>query len=289
MTRARVLVGALLAVGVSPAAQGLGQASPPTCAAGVVAQPTFPASDLDRFGGSGLVATHTIQVATDFGSTPVDDGSIRFSLPAGATAIPPHGDVGAGPGVLLLTARASGSLPVTATWTQDDGSGGKCAGSASTTLLLGAAMRMPRLKNEQALEHLHPHLKFDLLWRFGTNLGSTADLDPVKVMARGISRSELPGATLPFKTVTVPLRVGDPGFSGVKQRDINLPRWTITTGGDHSAFYVDGDARNLPMNNVTLGYEVKVFQSGRLLAHLRLAGRCNSTICNMRTIKVQLT
>ena len=54
-----------------------------------------------------------------------------------------------------------------------------------------------------------------------------------------------------------------------------------------SAFYVDGDAQNLPMAEVPLGYEVKVFQSGRLIAHLRLAGRCDSTICHMQMIKVQ--
>ena len=89
-------------------------------------------------------------------------------------------------------------------------------------------------------------------------------------------------------SLTVPLRIGDPGFGGVKQRYIRLPRWRITTGGDHSAFYVDGDARNLPMSNVRLGYEVRVFVRA-VLAHLRLAGRCNSTICNMQTVKVQLT
>jgi hypothetical protein len=37
-----------------------------------------------------------------------------------------------------------------------------------------------------------------------------------------------------------------------------------------------------------LGYEVKVLQSGRSLARLRLAGVCNSFACAMRTIKVQL-
>jgi len=190
---------------------------------------------------------------------------------------------------VLFTADAAGPLAVTATWTQDDGGGGKCTGSASTTLQVQAATRMPRLKDERAVEHLHPNLKFDLLWRYGTNLGPTADLDPVTIMARGVNRPRLPGAKVPFRTATVPLRVGDPGFSGVKQRHISLPRWTVTTGGDHSAFYVDGDAQHLPMTNVPLGYEVEVFQSGRLIAHLRLAGRCNSTVCQMQTVKVQLT
>jgi len=241
MIGGRVLVGALVVIGLGPASQGRGQVAPPPCPAEVVGQPTFSASDLDESGSGRLVATHTLQVTTDFGSTLVDEGSIGFSFPATATALPPHGDVSAGPGGMLFTASAAGPLMVTATWTQDDGGGGKCAGSASTTLQLSAATRIPRLKDERALEHLHPNLKFDLLWRYATDLGPTADLDPVTLMARGVSRPRLPGANVPFRTVTVPLRLGDPGFNGVKQRHLSLPRWTVTTGGDHSAFYVDGD------------------------------------------------
>jgi hypothetical protein len=288
-TRARIFVGTLLAIGLAAASQGRSQAAPTSCTAGVVAQPTFSASDKDDFRASGLTATHTIQLATDFGSTLVDDGTVSFSLPADATVIPAHGDVTVGPDGLLFFSDTPGPVPLTVTWTQDDGNGGTCAGSASTTLQLRAATPMPRLKNELAIEHLHPNLKFDLLWRFGTDLGPTADLDPVTISARGVSRPRLPAANLPFNTVTIPLRVGDPGHSPAGQRHILLPRWTITTGGDSSAFYVLGDARNLPMSNVTLGYEVKVFQSGRLLAHLRLAGRCSSFACNMQVVKVQLT
>jgi len=92
---------------------------------------------------------------------------------------------------------------------------------------------MPRLTDERAVEHLHPNLRFDLLWRYGTDLGPTADLGPVTVTARGGSRPRLPGAHVPFNTVTVPLRVGDPGFSGVKQRHIHPPggqlRRAVTT------------------------------------------------------------
>ena len=63
----------------------------------------------------------------------------------------------------------------------------------------------------------------------------------------------------------------------------------IATGGDRGAFYVIGDENGIPSpTNVPLGYEVEVFQSGRLIAHLRLAGVCNSLNCDMRTIKVQL-
>jgi hypothetical protein len=64
--------------------------------------------------------------------------------------------------------------------------------------------------------------------------------------------------------------------------------WEIETGGDHHAFGLRSDARDTTPRNAPLGYDVKVLQSGRLLARLRLAGVCNSFACAMRTIKVQL-
>jgi hypothetical protein len=287
--RFRILIGAVLALSLWTTSEGRGQVAPPPCSAGVTAEPAFSASDLDELGSSRLVATHTIQVTTDFGATLVDDGSVKLSVPAGAAVIRPHGDLNPGSGGLIFSSDTAGPVPITAVWTQDDGSGAKCRGSASATVQLQRATPMPRLMNVRAVEHLHPNLKLDLLWRFAANLDRTADLDPVKVMARGVSQPRLPGAKLPFKTVTVPLRLGDPGFNDAKQYHVGLPRWTITTGGDHRAFYVDGDARVISIRDVTLGYEVKVLQSGRLIARLRLAGRCNSTICHMRTVKVQLS
>jgi hypothetical protein len=179
-------------------------------------------------------------------------------------------------------------VPVTITWTQDDGNGGTCAGSASTILQLQPATRIGRMKNIRAAEHQHPNLKFDLLWSFGANVGRNGDLDPVRVMARGVRRPRLPGGKLRFKTVTVPLRDGDPGFADAKTYRITLPGWEIETGGDHHAFGIRGDARDTTPRNAPLGYEVKVVQSGRLLARLRLAGVCNSFACTMRTIKVKL-
>jgi hypothetical protein len=65
---------------------------------------------------------------------------------------------------------------------------------------------------------------------------------------------------------------------------------------------VDGDDRRRPRrllrrwrrarplgSDVPLGYEVTVFQSGGLIAHLRLAGHCSSTVCDMQTVKVRIT
>jgi hypothetical protein len=287
--RACIVLATLVAFGVAAASQSRGQVPSPACPTAVAGQPTFSASDLDELLSSRLIATHTIQVTTDFGPTPVDDGRVRFSAPPDVTVIRPHGELDAGPGVLIFYSEKSGPVPVTATWTQDDGGGGACAGSASTTLQLQPATPIGHMTNSRAAAHLHPNLKFDLLWTFGAAVGRTADLDPVQVMARGVGKPRLPGAKLRFKRVTVPLRLGDPGFNDAKTYQIGLPRWAIESGGDHRAFYISGHARGTTPRDTTLGYEVKVFQSGRLLARLRLAGRCNSFACDMHTIKVQLT
>jgi hypothetical protein len=62
----------------------------------------------------------------------------------------------------------------------------------------------------------------------------------------------------------------------------------INTGGDHGRFSLTGDARGDTPRDAPRGYQVKVPQSGRLLAGLRLAGRGNSLACNMPTVTVQL-
>jgi hypothetical protein len=287
VSRPRIVLVALLAVGLGAASQSRGQVPPPPCSSAVAGQPTFSASDLDERLSSRLIATHTIKVTADLSETVVD-GSVTFSMPPSATVIRPDGDVNAGPWGLIFFSEESGPVSVTATWTQDDGSGGTCASSASTTLQLQSATPIGRMTNALAAAHQHPNFRFDLSWIVGADVGRTADLDPVQVMARGVSQPRLPGAKLPFKTVTVPLRLGDPGFNDAKTYRINLPRWMIGAGGDQGGFTLRGDARDLTPRNATLGYEVKVLQSGRLLARLRLAGRCNSFACDMRTVKVQL-
>ena len=115
-----------------------------------------------------------------------------------------------------------------------------CTGSATIPLQLQPAAATPRFKNLRAAEHLHPNLKFDLSWAFTANLGPTPDLDPVQVMARGVRAARLPGSKAPFKTVTIPLRSGDPGFDPTKQFHIPLPGWRIDAVGDHTTIGVQG-------------------------------------------------
>jgi hypothetical protein len=273
VNRFAIVIGAFVVLGFGAVSQSRGQVPVAPCSAAVVAQPSFSASDLDESQSSRLVATHTLELTTDFGDTLA--GDVRFSMPGSVTVIRPHGDVNAGSSGVIFFSDQSGAVPVTATWTQDDGNGGTCAGSASTSLLLEPATPIGRIKNIRAAEHLHPNLKFDLLWSFAAKVGRSGDLDPVQVMARGVRRPRLPGAKVPFKTVTVPLRDGDPGSTGATYR-ITLPGWEIRTEGGHDVFDLLGDARGTTTRNAPLGYEVKVLQSGRLLAHLQLAGVCNS-------------
>ena len=286
MSRFGIVIGALLALGFGAVSQSRGQVPVAPCSATVAGQPGFSASDLDELQSGRLIATHTLELTTDFGDTLPDD--VRFSMPPSVTVIRPHGDINAGSSGLIFFSDQSGAVPVTATWTQDDGNGGTCAGTASTILQLQPATRIGRMRNIRVAEHLHPNLRFDLLWSFGADVGRNGDLDPVQVMARGVRQPRLPGHGVAFKTVTVPLRDGDPRFTDAKTYRIALPGWEIETGGDHHAFGLRGDARGTTPRDAPLGYEVKVLQSGRLLAHLRLAGVCNSFACAMRTVKVQL-
>ena len=186
------MIGALAALGFGAVSQSRGQVPPASCSTAVAGQPSFSASDLDELQSGRLIATHTLELTTDFGDTLA--GDVRFSLPASVTVIRPHGDINAGSSGVIFFSDQSGAVPVTATWTQDDGNGGTCAGSASTSLQLEPATPIGRMKNIRAAEHLHPNLKFDLLWSFAAKVGRSGDLDPVQVMARGVRQPRLPGA-----------------------------------------------------------------------------------------------
>src|SRR6476469_1157585 len=201
----RVLIAALLALPVVATSQASGQASPPPCPANVVAQPSFDAVDLDEVKSSTLIATHTLQVQTNFDSAPPlsqpDQSSVTVSVP-GATVEPRRGklgdDLNPGPGGLTFFSDTAGSLPVNATWTQDDGTGtGQCSASASSTLQLQAPTPLPRLKN--LFTHEVINLKYTRDWSYGANLGPSADHRPVEVLFRGVHKARLPGPKVPFK------------------------------------------------------------------------------------------
>ena len=219
-----IFVGVVVSAALGATSSSLGQTPPPTCSAAVMGRPVFSAADLDERAQRSTRRHHTIQVTADLSDT-VLDGSVTFSLPAAVAVVRPHGEINAGPYGVMFVAENTGQVPVAASWTQDDQNGGTCRGTASTTLRLQPATRMPRLRNVLADEHQHSSFRFGLDWRFGVDLGRRADLDPVTVMARGVRQSRLPGARVPFKKITVPMRVGDPRFNDAAQSRVDVPRW----------------------------------------------------------------
>ena len=265
---------AVFATGLASAHEAGGQSPPPPCPAGVAAQAEFDAVDLDEFPGTTLVATHSLRVTV---SGPVAD-DIAVSIPGIQGT--------AKPGQLTFFSDTPGTLPVNATWTQDDGTGrGTCSASASSTLQLVPATPIPRFKSRDF--GVKTNLKYALNWIFGADLGPTADHDPVLVQWRGWRRSKLPDASVPFKTLTAPLRRADPGYYQGVERKLPLPRmlFKLTAATDIVAIHLDSITSTHHARPVA--YDIELSQAGRLLARFRLAGACSAFNCTMRTVKVQ--
>jgi hypothetical protein len=106
------------------------------------------------------------------------------------------------------------------------------------------------------------------------------------VLFRGVHQARLPGPKVPFKTLTLPLRFGDPGYQ--KQHHITLPRLSVQPVGDNSALSIKADSTVTSLSSKPLGYDIELVQAGKLLARFRLAGRCSAVICKMRPVKVHL-
>jgi hypothetical protein len=111
VSRSRILIAAFVALGLGAVSQSRGQVPMARCSATVAGRPSFSVSDLDELQSSRLIATHTLQLTTDFGDTLADD--VRFSMPASVTVIRPHGDIDAGPSGLIFFSDRSGAVPVT--------------------------------------------------------------------------------------------------------------------------------------------------------------------------------
>jgi hypothetical protein len=91
---------------------------------------------------------------------------------------------------------------------------------------------------------------------------------------------------VPFKTLTAPLRTGDPGYHGSERR-LPLPRMSLQVTVAPDVLAVKLDSKTTTHHDRPVGYEIELTQAGRLLASFRLAGKCSAFICNMRTVKVQ--
>lgn len=284
--------GAVLALVVALTSQA-GAQSNPACPAGVVTPVSFAVQDVEAGSDTTFTATHTLQVDVTFntGGPAVDESTIQISAPPGVPVFNGGGPAGKrldlGSGRAAVQPSAPGPLTITATWTQDDGSstGSNCTGSGSTTVQVGAPTPL-RLSDPRHRRGIHVHLKYDIDWKWGTNIGKTTDLRPVEVRLRGVSRARLPSGKVPFKTATIALRQSDASY-GLSERHLRSPHWFVGAEGDDSAIGLRGQVRGLGLRDKPLGYELQVLQGGRLIARLAAAGKCDDVQCNFKTLKLK--
>ncbi|HEY2604191.1 MAG TPA: hypothetical protein VGI67_21720, partial [Thermoleophilaceae bacterium] len=87
MTRivARCLVIAASAAGVAAATSGADAQAPAPCAAGTASAVSLQAEDFEARPNGALTATHTINLELSLDETVVDEDSIQWSGPPGAT------------------------------------------------------------------------------------------------------------------------------------------------------------------------------------------------------------
>jgi hypothetical protein len=142
----------VVAGGLAFAATGApGQSPPPACAAGVVAHPVLGAHGYPEgeSGDARLFATHPITLTAGFPSDgPPTNADVVIAIPPGFVRSSDELSAGGAiapqfSGELVSTVVLGdqpGALPLTATWTQSDGTDqGVCAGSATTSASTRAA------------------------------------------------------------------------------------------------------------------------------------------------------
>jgi hypothetical protein len=263
-----------------------------TCA-GAAAPATFSAEDLEANSQTVLTATHSIQVELSFnsGGPSPDDTTVAFSGPPGMPLFSsPSGSVGKrlslGGTRVVYQPGAAGPLVVTATWLQDDGSGNgtMCSASASTTLQISPATPL-RLTDPRHVRGVHVHLRRDSDWKWETDIGKTTDLRPLQIRVRGTHKARLPGASVPFKTLNVGIRLSDTSYGG-RQRSLATPHWRTIVLADDSAIGLQGNVSVGGIRNKPLSYELQVLQAGRLVARLAAAGKCDVFSCQFKTLKL---
>jgi len=294
------MVGVFLAAPTTAAAY-----DPPPCPSD---QPPATLSVTDPKGAGSLYATHILRAN-------VQGGEVRsFAVPGARIFTEDDGNrltlVRDSAGPLTMTAavviRDTETLPY-----QDDYS---CSTTATTTVdLLAPAssvfgdFRRPRyIVPARKLYSPSPDFSFTVkLAKVG------ADQSPFTVRARGASRMQVPGRGTRAASHDYPLRefevgdgeesrgcellcspVTDRGFQkrvevAVDRVSRGLKVRVTTPTGLH--FWARGDERFKP---TPWGVDVEVVQSGRLIARLRAAARCDSfgqsSTCRFRTVSTKL-
>jgi hypothetical protein len=241
--------------------------------------PTITAEDRQAGAGGTLTATHDIDLDIEF-----SDGSrpdLQVSAPAGVHVKDAR----------TLISDTPGPLPITVSWTELQPDGTECSASTTTTLRLQAPV--PLTFGKKLPRSLQPkRLKFHGRyhsggWALTGVIGRYTDRRPLELRFRGIARTRLPSASMPFKIVTASLRDLEPGID--RQRYLRGPKWQITsrTNFEHTAVFVEGGVKTGSVHDHPLGYEFQALQAGRLLIRIRAAGKCNLGGCTLRVFKVQ--
>ena len=263
------------------AALPAGAEGAPPCAPGTAAQPSWDALDLESLGP--LVATHTIRVTVDLNGAG-DDTTVAISVPPGATQIDPNSRLGKqldlGNERVAFIPDAGGPLQLTATWDQDDGTGGggTCTATAGTTLQVRPAqpLRLSKLTKRRVSASQ---------WEWETRLGPFTDRRPVEVRVRSRLTARLPKSSQPFKKTTLDLRA-DTMFDP-PERHLRTPRMFTAAHGDREALTLRVKPRGVGIRERSVGYELQLVQAGRQIARVRAAGRCSDFGCVWRKLKIQ--
>jgi hypothetical protein len=218
---------------------------------------------------------------------------------AGLRPVPhPDGDEAA-PGEAYGIADSPGTLTVTANLTNDDADPG-CTVSGTVNFEIKAATA-PIVSNLRKPPKFKGHRGWlwDSRYWFWVKPGPTGNVSPLAVEARAIRRAKLPGAGVPAKRITFPMRPSDGAvpdqepFGGCGAYTlICTPRvrtWAkgaevdvLPKGGREVPGLVKVQItlpRGVPTLHYTIaktpiGLDVKVLQDGAAVARLRMAGRC---------------
>jgi hypothetical protein len=197
-------------------------------------------------------------------------------------------------------ADAPGTLAVTATLTNEDADPScTVSGTVNFEIRQATAPIVSKLRKPPPFKG-KPGLVWDSKYWFWVKPGPTGVVTPLTVEARAIRRARVPGAGVPAKRITFPMRPTDgprpeqEPFGGCGAYTlICTPRVrTWAKGAEVDVFPMGGSEvpalvkvlvtlpRGVPTLHYTvaktpIGVDVKVLQDGAPVARLRMAGRCD--------------
>jgi hypothetical protein len=211
----------------------------------------------------------------------------------------PDGDE-APPNEALGIADSPGTLTVTASLTNDDADPAcTVTGAANFEIKQATTPIVSKLRKPPPFKG-HRGWLWDSRYWFWVKPGPTGNVAPITVEARAVRGARVPGAGVPAKRITFPMRVSDgeppdqEPHGGCGYTTLICPRAirTWSNGAEVETFAKGGTTvrglvkvlvtlpRGVPTLHGTLaktpvGVDVKVLQDGATIARLRMAGRCD--------------